>query len=222
MSTVLPHIEASAVYDGINFKKPYVDPTNLEAVKARIPAFLCPSTAKTDSARGSGDVISNYGGQTGVSLGCTDYMGIAGPSSKKKNPATNQDYERQKGILIGTKGLEGADTMLVPPSVRFAYVTDGSSNTIMVTECTGRGTEKEDNDPNGAWVSGKNITHVNAGVNTKGAKASWNDELIFSQHYGGSNAVFVDGSVHFLSSETTDEVILSQCSRDGGELFDID
>lgn len=131
---------------------------------------------------------------------------------------TGEDYERQHGILIGTKGLVNADTLLVPPAVTFALITDGSSNTMMVTECTGRGTEKEDDDPNGAWVSGKNITHLRGEVNAKSPSSSWNDELIFSEHRGGTNGLNCDGSVHFLSGNTSERVILAITSRDGGEV----
>ena len=88
----------------------------------------------------------------------------------------------------------------------------------MVTECTGRGTEKEDDDPNGAWVSGKNITHLQGEVNGKSASSSWNDELIFSEHRGGANGLNCDGSVHFLSENISERVLLAKASRDGGEV----
>ena len=88
---------------------------------------------------------------------------------------------------------------------------------MMVAECTGRGTEAEDDDPNGAWVSGKNITHVQGKVNGKKAKTSWNDELIFSEHPGGANALYCDGSVHFLSDNTSKKELLARSSRDGNE-----
>ncbi len=216
ISRILPFIEEGNIYDGIDFRQPYLSIDNSEAASYVVKTLLCPSTAERDSARNGNDVIVDYR-STGVTLGCTDYMGIAGPSSSKDNPATGQPYRRQQGILIGTKGLDGFETMLVPPAVKMSLVTDGTSNTMMVTECTGRGTEKEDDDPNGAWISGKNITHIHGGVNEKDAKRSWNDELIFSQHWGGCNTVHVDGSVHFLSDDTKKKVILSLCSRSGGE-----
>lgn len=218
-SLILPHIEANNTFDGIDFKQPYTDAQNSDAASNTIPGYLCPSTSERDDDR-QGDVIFT---PNGFELGCIDYMGLAGPSSSEENPATGQDYERQQGILTGTKGLVNFATLLVPPAVKFGMITDGSSNTMMVTECTGRGTEAEDDDPNGAWVSGKNITHLQGKVNGKKAKSSWNDELIYSEHIGGANAVFCDGSVHFLSSDLTKNSLLVRCSRNGGEpTFDYD
>lgn len=225
MALILPQIEAGNIYDGINFELPYTNPVNLISAGETVPAYLCPSTALEDSDR-TENVILDFAGvedgppiPEGVDLGCTDYMGIAGPKQSNVNPATGEDYERQHGIIIGTKGLTNEDRILVPPSVTFAKITDGSSNTMMVTECSGRGTEDEDNDPNGAWISGKNITHINKTVNSEKAGRSWNDELIFSQHFGGANGLRADGSVHFVSAELAEEPLLSLCSRDGGEVI---
>ena len=211
-SQILPYIEANNIYDGIDFSQPYTAATNAGFAAETVPGYLCPSTSERDGDR-QGDVIVRSNGN----LGCIDYMGLAGPSSSEKNPVTDQDYDRQQGILTGTKGLDNFATLLVPPAVTFALITDGSSNTMMVTECTGRGTEAEDDDPNGAWISGKNITHLQGKVNGKKAKSSWNDELIYSEHTGGANALFCDGSVHFLSSDLSKKSLLARASRNGHE-----
>lgn len=219
MALILPHVEAGPTYDQFNFKLPFLHPTNRVPSAYLVETYLCPSTTRRDKQRGGDDLIRDWKGQVGVTLACTDYMGIAGPTSTRKNPATQERYKRQQGILVGTKGLEKEDRLLEAPPVKMASVTDGTSKTFMITECTGRGTEKEDEDPNGAWVSGKNITHLNTGVNRSGAKSSWNDELIFSEHAGGANAAFVDGSVRFLLNGTSKDVILAQASRNGGEII---
>jgi len=217
MALILPQIEANNIYQQIDFELPYRAPTNLAAIAEVIPAYLCPSTGKTDGIRSDNVIVELYD-EVGLNLGCTDYMGISGPSSSQINPVTNLSYDKQQGILIGIKGLRNADRITKPPAVTFGKISDGSSNTMMVTECTGRGTEKEDDDPNGAWVSGKNISHIDKGINSESAKESWNDEYIFSEHSGGCNAVLADGSVHFLSDDMTEENVASLCSRNGGEI----
>ena len=224
MALILPHVEAGNIYDGIDFELHYLHPVNWVSASAVVPAYLCPSTALEDKERTDNVIIGFTGADEGiqvpdgVDLGCTDYMGIAGPNSDDTNPATGEDYERQHGVIIGTKGLLNESRILVPPSVTFGKITDGSSNTMMVTECTGRGAEG-DGDPNGAWISGKNISHINKTVNSEKASTSWKDELIFSQHSGGANGVYADGSVHFISAQVSQEALLSLCSRDGGEVI---
>ena len=219
MALILPYVEAGSTFDQFNFKLSYLHPSNRVPSAFVVETYLCPSTSRRDKQRGADNLIRDWNGQVGVTLACTDYMGIAGPSNIRKNPATQRPYKRQQGILIGTKGLENEVRLLESPPVKISSVTDGTSHTFMITECTGRGTEKEDEDPNGAWVSGKNITHLNTGVNRSGAKSSWNDELIFSEHAGGANAAFVDGSIRFLTNETSKDVILAQASRNGGEII---
>ena len=216
MARILPQLEAGNIYDQINFRQPWNVTANQSAIANKIPGYLCPSTAETDEARQDNIIID----VAGLELGATDYLGVAGPSSDKENKTTGADYDRQQGILIGTKGLRNAATLLEPPAVTFGSVTDGTSNTLMVSECSGRGTEAEDDDPNGAWVSGKNITHINKGIGQEKAKRSWNDELIYSEHYAGANGVYADGSVHFMSSETDEDVVLAICSRNGSEVVE--
>ena len=217
MALVLPQIEANNIFQQIDFKLPYRDPSNLAAIRETIPAYLCPSTSKTDGAR-TGDVIIDLNDEVGLDLGCTDYMGISGPGTSQINPATNDNYTKQQGMLISIKDLKNEARLTEPPAVTFGNLSDGSSNTLMVTECTGRGTEKEDDDPNGSWISGKNVTHLNKTVNGDSAKDSWNDELVYSEHSGGANSVFADGSVRYLTDDMTEESLMAVCSRNGGEV----
>lgn len=217
MALILPQIEANNIYEQIDFELPYTAPTNLAAIANVIPGFICPSTGRTDGIR-EGNIIVELYDQVGLNLGCTDYMGISGPSTDQVNQATGDNYQKQQGVLIGIKGLRNVERITHPPAVTYGKISDGSSNTMMVTECTGRGTEREDDDPNGAWISGKNITHLDKGVNTESAKESWNDEYIFSEHSGGSSAVLADGSVHFLTDDMAEENVMALSSRNGGEV----
>lgn len=217
MALILPQIEANNIYQQIDFERPYTDPVNLAAIKEVIPTYLCPSTGKTDKSRTDNVIIDLYD-QVGLDLGCTDYMGISGPSTDQINPLTGNNYAKQQGVLIGIKGLKNADRITEPPAVTFGKISDGSSNTLMVTECSGRGTEKEDDDPNGAWISGKSVTHLDKAINSESAKESWNDEYIYSEHSGGANAVFADGSVHFLTEDMSEENVMALASRNGGEV----
>ena len=46
-----------------------------------------------------------------------------------------------------------------------------------------------------------------------------NDDEIFSWHPGGANALFADGSVHFLNSNSSVQLIATLVTRAGGEIL---
>jgi len=214
---LLTFLEEDAVYDQLDLKQSYLLPKNQPAASQVIPTYICPSTSLRDKQR-IGDQIPNFSDVEGLTLGAIDYLGISGPDKDELNPRTQEPYGAQQGVLIGTKGLEKW-TRPEPPRVTIASITDGTSKTLCVSECTGRGVEK-DGDPNGAWVSGKNLTHINKGVNSRSAKKSWKGERIFAEHPGGANGLFCDGSVKLLNSSLDEVLLRGMCSRSGEEVFE--
>lgn len=221
---ILSHLEEGAVQEQLNFKKPMIDPANLPAASQVIPVFLCPSASRLEEHRSPDGRIFNLNGQAGEGLGCMDYLGVSGPDKDKDNPASGELYGSQRGILIGNKGLPDEEKIQVPPAITVARITDGTSKTIMVVECTGRGADvnKEGGvkSLNGAWASGGNVSHIKKGVNEEVPPLVWEDERVFSDHPAGSHALLADGSVHFMSKSMEAGTLRSLCSRDGGETID--
>jgi prepilin-type N-terminal cleavage/methylation domain-containing protein/prepilin-type processing-associated H-X9-DG protein len=129
--------------------------------------------------------------------GFTDYSGISGSwMTTKKN-----DYGSKNGMLFAASLKTGG--------VKTVEVRDGLSNTIIVAEGVA---VQEEND--GYWASGLNcFSHDDGPVNNLlgGLKE------IASLHPGGAQAVFCDGSVHFLSSSEAGEVVGALCTRKGSE-----
>lgn len=85
MADALPYIEEGGVHEKIDFRLPYLDPSNRLAAAQVIEIYLCPSTSERDKQRNNDEVIRDWNGNVGVNLGCTDYLGIAGPTSNRKN-----------------------------------------------------------------------------------------------------------------------------------------
>ena len=223
-SILLDYVEEQSLHNQIDFTIPLTDPANLSATSMVLPIYLCPSTSRIEGHRSEIGQIFGLGGQPGEGLGCIDYLGVSGPNSDKKNPTSGEKYGKQRGVLLGTKGLPDGKLLMEPPSVRASSIVDGLSNTICIVECTGRGADLKKSGKvdslNGAWASGSNISHISKGVNTEIPTKSWEDERIFSDHPSGAVALTCDGSVQFLGNESDPVVIRSLCSRDGEETID--
>jgi len=218
-SFMLEHIEHSNIHNQINFKVSFTSPANLPATSQAISVYLCPSTGQIEDHRTVDAHLTNLGGLPGEGLGCIDYLGVSGPDKDAKNPLTKVLYGRQRGVLIGTKGLPIDEERVEPPPVTVAMITDGLSNTICVAECTGRGVKMKDgaiDALHGAWASGTNVSHIDGSINEKTPKV-WYTEQIHSDHPGGAHLLMCDGSAHFVPKSTSNSVIRSMASRDGQE-----
>jgi prepilin-type N-terminal cleavage/methylation domain-containing protein/prepilin-type processing-associated H-X9-DG protein len=225
-SFLLEYLEQGNTFKKIDYAIPLSDPANLPASGQIISVYLCPSTSRLEQHRGEDHrLLPLPGGEAGGGMGCIDYLGVSGPDKDAEPPGSLEEYGRQRGVLIGNKGLDDEDTVIEPPPIKPEHVTDGMSNTICVVECTGRGVEfdAEDNkikSLNGAWASGSNVSHINKGVNQVPVPEAWYTEAITSDHNGGAMVLLCDGSVHFASDATEKQVIMSLCSRDGEEVVE--
>ncbi len=128
--------------------------------------------------------------------GSTDYAGISGSTYKAA-----LDVGRN-GILFPLDRSERP--------VALASVIDGTSNTIVIAEAIAVG---EDN--YGFWSCGAHcLGHDEGPINNRRGSL---DEIA-SLHPGGANAVFADGSVHFLSESMSLEIVAALCTRNNQEV----
>ena len=193
---LLPYIEQDNVHRLFDFGKCFNDPANSAATHIVIPTYLCPSTHRladgrigsvTDHRDRMGNPYSDSG------MGCTDYGGMYGWSD---NSSANCS-------------TVGNGVMIYDQAIKMADIRDGTSNTIIVAEDTGRGKWQ-----NGEWSDGQNIFDQTGPINVDQNNEMWSD------HFGGVNTVFCDGAVHFLSERTDSAVVKALCTRDGGEIVD--
>lgn len=216
---ILEYVEQKPLHDQINFKLSFTDPANLPATTQLIRLYLCPSTGRVEEHRTQRGQLTKLGGKPGEGLGCIDYMGISGPDKDSKHPESHVVYGRQRGVLIGTKGLPQAPELTEPPPVTAASIKDGLSHTICVVECTGRGVAMKDgviDALHGAWAAGNNVSHIDGSINSKTPKV-WYSEQIYSDHPGGAQVLMCDGTVHFVPKNTSKSLLRSLCTRDGEE-----
>jgi prepilin-type N-terminal cleavage/methylation domain-containing protein/prepilin-type processing-associated H-X9-DG protein len=192
-----------------------------------IPVFLCPSVTRLGPSRlidnHLGDFVPNHKWDPGEGMACMDYAGVDGPNTTLVNYVTNQVYPHNAGVLLNITDQKNLPGLHCAKKIRTKDVKDGLTNTLMVAEITGRGYNTKDALPRGAWADGRNTFAQKYQINlpdppaVAGGPTAFTADEIFSDHPGGAQGLFCDGSVHFLS-ETMDVVVLhALCSRDGGE-----
>jgi prepilin-type processing-associated H-X9-DG protein len=114
---------------------------------------------------------------------------------------------------------------------RLAAITDGTSNTILLTEDAGRPRQWRAGKPGSdQTVLGGPWAGFNTGVMLQGSSHDGatrpgqcainctNDREVFSFHPGGANAVFADGSAHFLKADMSIRILAALVTRAGGEV----
>jgi prepilin-type N-terminal cleavage/methylation domain-containing protein/prepilin-type processing-associated H-X9-DG protein len=130
-------------------------------------------------------------------------------------PSADADYGGMygpRGLVPGFTDNPPAGPMIFNQCISLAQITDGSSQTIAVGE-----------DPeaiNAMWVSGHNIFDQSAPINAR-PPTEYGEELT-SQHPGGVNTLFADGSVHFLKNTTNVVPLAALCTRALGEVLSAD
>jgi prepilin-type N-terminal cleavage/methylation domain-containing protein/prepilin-type processing-associated H-X9-DG protein len=249
----LPYIEQQNTHNLMDFKADMRKPPNWQAdltgpTNTVIPTYLCPSAARHQFRRDietgrltdfNGNGI--YDNASGEGLAAIDYIGVSGPSENTINHVTGTIYGDNRGILLNLDSggpCFGSPQECFAKTIAIRNISDGTSHTIIVGECSGRGVADSNGDLpggesysnlDGAWASKSNVGKIKLQVDIHKVSAinpppeyNWREEELFSDHPGGVHILMCDGSVHFLSEDTEPRVYFSLCSRDGEEVVDDD
>jgi prepilin-type N-terminal cleavage/methylation domain-containing protein/prepilin-type processing-associated H-X9-DG protein len=230
---ILSHVEQEAMWKTVNTTLGTWGVMNVNTALGanKLSVLTCPSY---DHDRSGSSIDAPA---TGVLAFTTHYYGNAGP--KGTNPTTGAAY----GINYASPPAQGggATDGILPfhPSVTptrpaatsavtLTGITDGTSNTLMLFEMAWKGLEvapisfrswvrgiKWDDDSN----SSKNVTNEMRRVKYNGG-GNYNDMSMGSNHSGGCNVAFGDGSIRFLrESVDLNRVLKPMASRNGGEVI---
>lgn len=180
---LLPYVEQQALYNQLNRSQGWEHPDNLPLAAAVVELFLNAGVA-------SGPTTFSANGDL---LGSTHYVGIAG---------LGEDGPRLPA------GSPRAGIFAYDRKTRIGNITDGTSNTLMISEATGE---------YGGWAQGGRATirsltqqpYVN-GVDGIGGP-----------YPGGFNASFADGSTRFLSQDIDPAVMEAIATMAGGEAVNV-
>ena len=120
------------------------------------------------------------------------------------------DYGGIYGERINGPNNPAKGMMIYDKGIRISQVRDGVSQTLMIGEDSGWS--------DGQWINGLNVFDQAYPINQ--APPFEND--MRSEHPGGVNGLFVDGSVRFLKNSIAKQVVGAICTRAGREVISED
>ncbi len=217
--TILPMIEQSALYGTFSFSEgSYLSPgKNDPHGTRRIGMFVCPSSVVEHSIS-KADAVGES-----ITHTC-HYYGIMGPKGDRPDGRLYDVDRTTPGY--GDYSRHGLFTR--DNSRSFRDVTDGTSNSLAVGEISWKNANSyrswvrgSNSSTTGSPISGcKNVVSpINRGFYNESSPVlnNFNDVSLGSEHPGGANVAFCDGSVRFISEVTDTSVFRSSASINGGE-----
>jgi prepilin-type N-terminal cleavage/methylation domain-containing protein/prepilin-type processing-associated H-X9-DG protein len=212
----LPYIEQANLFDEFapSLTTSVADPAVAAAMGTVIKQIRCPSDFEADTVGKTlwsqlynnfwtGPVaVTNYKGVIGYNQmnGTTTYLAVAGAGAPDLCSTT------------GDQGIFFRNDYQTPITVE--SITDGTSNTFMIGEdLPAWNYHSVAYYANGDWAS------CYAPLNSKPDNpANWPDAIYFrSNHFGGANFAFADGSVQFIRETINIDVYHGLSTRNGGE-----
>jgi prepilin-type N-terminal cleavage/methylation domain-containing protein len=207
---VLPFMEQKPLADKYRWDLDWSHATNLPVVETHVKTFICPSTPEQKRYDVPRSAVSDYGVLNGAAAADLNPLGLIDP---------------------GTNAVNGHGVMKVNEIIRFAEITDGTSNTFWVDEDAGRpkryrrGLKLQTAVQNGnASAFSDTNEHVIHGATASGnplvgpfAINYSNEDEMFSFHPAGVMAGFGDGSVRFLRDDISMKIAAALVTRGGGE-----
>jgi prepilin-type N-terminal cleavage/methylation domain-containing protein/prepilin-type processing-associated H-X9-DG protein len=186
---LLPYIEEATTYELYDQHSLYYAAANRQATSVVVAIYLCPSTVRFTPFR-AGNTTGDVNNNGHYDPG--DLMGMI-------------DY----GGMFGwaDSPVFGSGVLIYDNPISLRQITDGSAHTMLVAEDSGRGSNFD-----GIWADGENIFDFGQPINTLQNNEIWSD------HPGGAQALFCDGSVHFLAQDMSMSVLSKLGTRAGDEV----
>ncbi len=224
---ILPFLEQSAVYNGINFSLPSgearhgtactravgttVTPNpNIAAQDVVLSFMYCPSDPLFDSPK-----TNAAGVYAGTRLHRTNYGFPTHAFEQQTVAAGGSRGQTYRGANALTKGIwwhNGA--------ARIGEIKDGTSNTMMMTETVTRKSSASYGPYWNAYTHTMYLVPSLEGINTLRAGLTlpyaW---AVSSQHTGGVHILMADGSARFLSNNTSMDIVNGTVSIMNGEVL---
>ncbi len=220
---ILPFIERQSIAEQFDWNRQINELVNVVPAKNLINIFLCPSE------QGNEELVaftSIHGPPPAGDVAQTNIAGVADSRDWSCDSLWPKAFHR----LTKVNGVVTNGMMLRDVGCKTSDVTDGLSNTFMLTEVTNGGPGTR----NGfVWAAGT-IIDVLDGINgpltlpgggssiDSSGNAIWYPRLVgpSSWHPGGCHFALGDSSVQFISEDINQAILEALATRAGGEVID--
>jgi prepilin-type N-terminal cleavage/methylation domain-containing protein/prepilin-type processing-associated H-X9-DG protein len=217
---LLDYIEQTAMARGYSTQIDFFDPANRPYIGIPLKVFMCPSAPNPRYI----NIVTTTGIATGSTGAAGDYF----------TPNSVDAFWWPQPQQANAADETNCPALLDNGYRRMTEITDGLSNTLLLSELSGRpdhyilGKKQPDNSTLrlpywwGPWASYNSCIYETwsgdgqtvGGFCTINCNNSWG---IYSFHTGGANALYCDGSVHFLAVGLNRDVFASLVTHAGGE-----
>jgi prepilin-type N-terminal cleavage/methylation domain-containing protein len=189
-SFILPYLDGETLAKRINYAEPWNAPgSNAEVADLVLSTYVCPSGIRMFPGK------QDYGGVLGSAVVLAE------------NDPLPPDWEHS-GVLYATDAKHRS-------GVKAAQITDGLTNTLVVSEGVDRGFAAMDNESpigNARWACGTNCFLLSSRVINTPDVDGFN-----SHHRGGVQGLYADGRVSFMVDGTEPTVLMAICTKAGRE-----
>jgi prepilin-type N-terminal cleavage/methylation domain-containing protein/prepilin-type processing-associated H-X9-DG protein len=221
---LLPYLEQEALAKQYRWDVSWSDPPNQPVVNTPLRIWQCPSAPANRVRDGSLPTVTFPPESFNGIAACGDYAGVGFVDAVLASSSLIGGLSGPRNEKGDYEGVFGANH-----TWRFADITDGTTHTLLMAECAGRpqlwqGRRLVANLQlsGGPWASrnlffGRGATADGTAFYGPCAVNCTNDREVYSFHPDGANAVFADGSVHFLKASIDIRVFAGLVTRAGGE-----
>lgn len=224
-ASILPFVEESTAFETYRFDQDWWHPDNVDVGTMPVSLFLCPSTPTHPG-------ISQANAKS------------PRPAMSFEHPIARTDYEAIMGVRQAIDSARYQNKQLTRSvmhrnsNVRFADITDGSSNTIVLSECAARPfvyrrrnrASDSQNDQGFGWIDSESAFSLDGSsadgrVQGLGPELSpvplnaTNENEPYSFHQNGAMFVFADGHTAFLSESIDLRILAAMVTKAGGEVL---
>jgi prepilin-type N-terminal cleavage/methylation domain-containing protein/prepilin-type processing-associated H-X9-DG protein len=215
---LLPYFEQDNLYKLYRWDRNWFEPENQPVVSTPVKVFVCPSAPS--GRMDAGTATSTPPGTWRASP--TDYT----PTTRIAQGAITA------GLV--TSAPDDINGVLVTNKTPYMLdIRDGTSNTIALAEDAGRPqrwqlgrlVNAQVGNSAASWADRNNLIAPTGSLADGSARVGpcamncTNNNELYSFHTGGVNAVFADGSVHFLRASMTLTMLSGLITRAGGEVL---